>query len=82
MKVMYSVLDWGLGHATRSIPIIQELLDQGADVYLAGSGAPIALLKKEFPNLNTIDLPAYGVKYSKRSSNTTPARLWSQTPWK
>jgi predicted glycosyltransferase len=65
MKVMYSVLDWGLGHATRSIPIIQELLDQGAEVYLAGSGAPIALLKKEFPELNTINLPAYGVKYSK-----------------
>ncbi|MDB9744051.1 hypothetical protein OAA91_00830 [Fibrobacterales bacterium] len=65
MKVMYSVLDWGLGHATRSIPIIQELINQGAEVYLAGSGAPIALLKKEFPDLQTINLPAYGVQYSK-----------------
>lgn len=65
MRVMYSVLDWGLGHATRSIPIIQELIEQGAEVFLAGSGAPIALLKKEFPTLQVISLPPYGVQYSK-----------------
>ena len=54
--VLYTVLDWGLGHATRSVPIIQGLIERGALVSLAGEGYSLELLKRQFPNLNTYPL--------------------------
>ena len=37
-KVIVAPLNWGLGHATRCIPIIDELLRQGAEVIIASDG--------------------------------------------
>lgn len=58
------MLDWGLGHATRSVPIIQGFLDAGAEVVIAGAGRAGDLLQKEFPQLEYLDLPAYAPTYS------------------
>jgi len=62
-KVLICVLNWGLGHATRCVPIIGELQRQGAEVALASDGRALDLLQKEFPDLATYDLPAYNVSY-------------------
>ncbi len=62
-KVLICVLNWGLGHATRCIPIIRELQSQNAELALASDGRALDLLKEEFPNLETFDLPAYNVTY-------------------
>lgn len=62
-KILICVLNWGLGHSTRCIPIIQELQKQGAEVALASDGRALNLLKKEFPALQTFELPAYNVTY-------------------
>jgi hypothetical protein len=48
-RILVAPLDWGLGHATRCIPIIRELLSRGCEVWLAGEGAQEHLLKEEFP---------------------------------
>lgn len=64
-RVLVVPLDWGLGHATRCVPVIRELLRQGAEVILGGSGGSLALLQQEFPDLSTLPFPAYGVRYSK-----------------
>jgi uncharacterized protein (TIGR00661 family) len=64
-RILVAPLDWGLGHATRCIPIIQELLGQGCEVLLAGEGAQQELLKKEFPGLIFLELPGYRIKYAK-----------------
>ena len=66
--VLVTVLDWGLGHATRCIPVIRELLVQKVNVLIAGNGRSMDLLKQEFPMLKFIELPAYDVKYSKGDS--------------
>ena len=50
-KVLVAPLDWGLGHATRSIPIIRELQLKGCEVVIASSGNALILLKSEFPGL-------------------------------
>ena len=63
--VLVAPLDWGLGHATRCIPIVNELLEQGFKVSIAASGAIEILLKKEFPQLNFLPLFGYNVSYSK-----------------
>ena len=62
-RILVAPLDWGLGHATRCIPVIYELLNQNAAVFLAGEGAQEVLLKKEFPGLPFLHLRGYQVKY-------------------
>jgi UDP-N-acetylglucosamine transferase subunit ALG13 len=64
-RILVAPLDWGLGHATRCIPVIRELLAQGADTWLAGEGAQEELLKTEFPGLPFLFLPGYRVRYAK-----------------
>ena len=71
-RILVAPLDWGLGHATRCIPIIRELLAQGGEVWLAGEGAQESLLKAEFPELPFLELPGYRINYSK----TARGLLW------
>ncbi|MGB1307905.1 MAG: glycosyltransferase [Oceanihabitans sp.] len=65
-RILVAPLNWGLGHATRCIPIINALLDNNFEPILASDGEALALLKKEFPKLVTIELPSYNIKYSKK----------------
>lgn len=57
-------MDWGLGHASRCVPIIKNLLNKGAKVTLGGSGFSGDWLRKEFPNLPYIEFPGYNIRYS------------------
>jgi uncharacterized protein (TIGR00661 family) len=65
LRILVAPLDWGLGHATRCIPIIHELLRQDCEVWLAAEGGQEALLKKEFPSLPLLNLRGYRVKYGR-----------------
>lgn len=56
-------LDWGLGHATRCVPIINECLAKGEKVVIAADGAAAAFLKQEFPNLTHIRLKGWQMRY-------------------
>ena len=67
-NILVCPLDWGLGHATRCIPIIQRLIDNGDNVIVAASGRALALLKTEFSKLIFIDFPGYNITYSGRNS--------------
>jgi uncharacterized protein (TIGR00661 family) len=71
-------LDWGLGHATRCIPVIKALLQAGCTVLLAGEGKTATLLQAEFPQLNLLPLPGYAVQYSKGSN--LAGKLFLQIP--
>ncbi len=64
-RILVAPLDWGLGHATRCIPIIKELLTQNCDVWLAAENAQQHLLASEFPDLQMLELPGYRIKYAK-----------------
>ena len=68
MRVLITVLDWGLGHATRCIPVIRELLVRGCIVSVAGNGDSLMLLKHDFPALTYFDLPGYNPVYSSGGS--------------
>jgi uncharacterized protein (TIGR00661 family) len=63
-EILISPLDWGLGHASRCIPIICEFLSNGANVTIAASGRSLNYLKKEFPDLQFINLPGFSPTYS------------------
>ncbi len=64
LRVLVAPLDWGLGHATRCIPIIQALLQQNITVLLAAEGAVATLLRQEFPDLTILALKGYRITYS------------------
>ncbi|MCD4695197.1 MAG: hypothetical protein K8S16_03065 [Bacteroidales bacterium] len=62
-NVLVCPLDWGIGHATRCVPIIHELINQNTNVILGASNRPQAFLIKEFPDLQFIDFPNYNISY-------------------
>lgn len=64
-KLLLAPLDWGLGHATRCVPIIRYLLKNDCKVWLAGEGAQEKLLREEFPGLPFLPLKGYRVKYGR-----------------
>ena len=63
-KILVCPLNWGLGHATRVVPIVEQLKEKNFNVWIAASKDPLGFLKKQFPELNFIDFPNYQVKYS------------------
>lgn len=68
MKTLVCPLNWGLGHATRCVPLIRKELSEGHEVVIAADGYPLLFLKKQFPNLQFVESPSYPIKYSKGNS--------------
>lgn len=66
---LYAVLNWGLGHASRSIPIIKKKIAEGEKIIIASDGDALRLLQKEFPQQIFETLPAYNVHYAKRAKD-------------
>ncbi len=64
--MLVAPLDWGLGHATRCIPIIRALQKMGHEVLIAAEGSQAVLLINEFPNLKVLPLKGYRITYSRR----------------
>lgn len=62
-RVLIAPLDWGLGHATRCIPVIRSLVRRNVEIHIAGSGASLDLLAREFPFIPTWKLPGYNPRY-------------------
>ena len=50
-RILVAPLDWGIGHATRCIPIIKQLISHNYEVIIAADGRPMHLLSTEFPDL-------------------------------
>jgi uncharacterized protein (TIGR00661 family) len=67
-RVLVTPLDWGLGHASRCVRLIRELLRLQCEVMVGGSGYSLILLKEEFPSLKYFDFPSYAPVYSASSS--------------
>ncbi len=63
-KILVAPLNWGLGHATRCMPMIQAQLNAGAEVVIAADGAPLALLKSRFPQCQFIEWKGVSIHYS------------------
>lgn len=77
-RILVAALDWGLGHATRLIPIIEALQKQQFEIVLASSGNALHYLQQTFPYLPSVALPAYNPTYNK-SGNMAWA-MAKQTP--
>jgi uncharacterized protein (TIGR00661 family) len=47
MQIIYGICSWGLGHATRSLPIIRKLINENNNITIISHGRSLELLKKE-----------------------------------
>lgn len=63
--MLIAPLNWGLGHATRCIPLIKALMANGCEVVLAASGNTVPLLRQEFLNLELLEIKGYQISYAK-----------------
>jgi hypothetical protein len=63
-SVLFTPLNWGLGHAMRDIPVIKTLLDHDHDVTVAACGNALAVLQREFPSCRFIEFEDYPSPYS------------------
>lgn len=63
-SVFVSPLNWGLGHASRDVPIIRELLRHGHEVTVGASGNALVFLKKEFPECRFIQFEDYPIPHN------------------
>jgi predicted glycosyltransferase len=67
-KVLLSCLNWGLGHATRCIPVINELIKLGVDITLSAEGGGKKILQQYFPGIPFVEIPGIEIKYPRKGS--------------
>ena len=69
VKILVAPLDWGLGHATRCVPVIREFLAHGAEVEIAVVKANASFFRETFPKLRQRIAPGYNVEYPDHGYN-------------
>lgn len=78
-KILIAPLDWGLGHATRCLPLIDFLLREKHSVCLAAPHKILDFVAATFPEIRQIPLDGYDIQYSK-SKAFFAGKLISQVP--
>ncbi|MBO7598810.1 MAG: hypothetical protein J6T70_17370 [Bacteroidales bacterium] len=67
-KILAAPLDWGLGHAARSVPLIKELCTKN-DVLIVCGPSAYGFLQKELPDLEIIKIDDWRIRYPKHKIN-------------
>ena len=67
-KILISCLNWGMGHVSRCIGLIQKLEKQGNTCVVAGNEAQLAVFKTYFPLIETINHEGYPFNFSNEIS--------------
>ncbi len=74
-RILLAPLDWGLGHATRCIPLMTNLIEScSAKITVAATGPQQAIIREAFPETQFLTPPLYDIKYHKNRA-VTVARL-------
>ncbi|MBP6456141.1 MAG: glycosyl transferase family 28, partial [Chitinophagaceae bacterium] len=78
-KILIAPLDWGWGHATRCLPIIDYLISKNVNVVVAGNENYKNFIEEKYPSLPFIFLKGYDVRYAK-SANRLGIKIALQVP--
>lgn len=84
-RTLLCILDWGLGHATRSLALLNHELLAGDEVFIATSGPAKSFIARERPDLPLFDLPSYAVTYPSKSMELNVAvqlPKWLSVIWR
>jgi UDP-N-acetylglucosamine transferase subunit ALG13 len=73
-RIAFAVGHWGLGHATRDLPLIRGLLAEGAEVIALCDGPPLKVLQRELAGMcEVLRLPGAPIPIAR-----TPARFYTR----
>lgn len=78
-KVLVAPMNWGLGHASRCISIIEKLIEYNYEPIIASDGEALELLRKEFPQLTALELASYDIEYP-RPGETLKWKMLKSAP--
>lgn len=68
-RILISALDWGMGHTTRCISIMRQLITQKNEIYFAGNSDQLAFIRREFEDqVKLVHLDGYGVTLDSQKS--------------
>ncbi len=81
MHTLLTPLDWGLGHASRSLALARRLEAGGDRVSWASSGPAAEMLRWELPGVAVHDLPPYQVTYRSKRMKWNVARQLLHWTW-
>lgn len=73
-RVLVAPLNWGIGHATRCVPIIKKLIASNKEVVIASDGYALSFLQKEFPGIEKVEFRWTNIIYDKSNS-----QVWAIT---
>lgn len=82
-RIFVCPLDWGIGHASRCVPLIKLLTDRGAEVLPIATGRAASFLKSEFPGIEVLDIGGYNIRYPKSGNmamsmlRQAPSLMWA-----
>ena len=77
-RILVAPLDWGIGHASRCIPIIHHLIKYNFEVVISTNGRSYKLLKSEFPELEFGHIKGYNITYP--NSKNMAMKMLTQIP--
>ncbi len=66
--ILLCILNWGIGHAARCVPLVRKWMSENKRVVIASDGAALQMLQMEFPDLEFELLPSYSVIYDTGSN--------------
>ncbi len=64
-RILLSSLNWGMGHVSRCIPLIDILKRNGNDIIIAASEAQKGIFRFYFPDLQFVDHAGYPFNFGK-----------------
>jgi len=68
MEIIYGVCSWGLGHATRSLPVMRKLISENHHLTVISNGRSLEVLKKELgEKVLYVDIPDYPMLLSENT---------------
>lgn len=80
--IVVAPLDWGIGHASRMIPVIRQLIALDQRLVIAAAGAPLSLLRQAFPSVEFIHYPAPVPFYGRGDSLLWPVLMQMPGWWR
>jgi len=75
LKILVSPLDWGLGHATRMIPLLRYLSELNHQLFIGVNESTIDFLQEQFPEAIFLHIPSYHIKFSESESSFSLLKL-------
>ncbi|NJC27956.1 glycosyltransferase [Neolewinella antarctica] len=84
-RTLLCILDWGLGHASRCLALLDHPILAGDVVFVASSGTARAFLQRERPDLKVYELPSYAVRYPTSNMPLNVALQlpkWARVAWR